>query len=258
MFMHSSTVQCIWNYSFYGRGDSGPELFLTDDSAAERAALKAVWPESTLMLCIFHYLQAWWSWLWDKKQNIAKADRQPIMQLVKGMLFTHSESSLSKRYDGLIKSAGESDSYVYKYPHVLTRFQNFWERRHEWALSYRVNKPMRNNHTNNYAEAGIRVLKEIIFGRVKSYNLIQMFDFIITLMEKYYVNRLLDIAHSRYRPGIALKFRQLQKLTNTITDIEQHSQSIYCVTEWVSDINFDFLVDIEIWPLTLEIRYFHK
>ena len=50
-----------------------------------------------------------------------------------------------------------------------------------------------------YAEAGIRVLKDIIFGRVKSYNLIQMFDF----MEKY-VNRLLDIASSRYRPGIAL------------------------------------------------------
>ena len=153
---------------------------------------------------------------------------------------------MSKRYDALVKSAGEADSYVNKYPHVLTRFQKFWERRHEWALSYRVDKPMRNNHTNNYAEAGIRVLKEIIFGHVKSYNLVQMFDFIVTLMEKYYVNRLLDIAHSRYRPGIALKFRQLQKLTNTVSNIEQHSQDIYCVTECISDSNFDFLVDTEI------------
>ena len=30
--------------AFFGRGESGPELFLTDDCAAERAALKAVWP----------------------------------------------------------------------------------------------------------------------------------------------------------------------------------------------------------------------
>ena len=67
--------------AFYGRGDRGPELFLTDDNAAERAALKVVWPKSTLMLCIFHYLQAWWSWLWDKKQNIAKADRQLVYTL---------------------------------------------------------------------------------------------------------------------------------------------------------------------------------
>ena len=29
----------------------------------------------------------------------------------------------------------------------------------------------RGNNTNNYAEAGMRILKEIIFGRVKAYNL---------------------------------------------------------------------------------------
>ena len=60
----------------------------------------------------------------------------------------------------------------------------------------------RGSNTNNVAEAGIRVLKEIVFGRVKAYNLIQMFHFITTTMEIYYSNRLLDIAHSRYRPGM--------------------------------------------------------
>ena len=34
---------------------------------------------------------------------------------------------------------------------------------------------MMGNHTNNYAEAGMRIIKEIVFGRVKAYNLIQMF-----------------------------------------------------------------------------------
>ncbi|KAF0717562.1 SWIM-type domain-containing protein [Aphis craccivora] len=34
-------------------------------------ALKAVWPSSKFLLCIFHVLQAVWRWLWD--------DRQPMM-----------------------------------------------------------------------------------------------------------------------------------------------------------------------------------
>ena len=51
---------------------------------------------------------------------------------------------------------------------------------------------MRGNHTNNYVEAGMRILKEIIFGRIKAYNLIhQMFQFITVTMEKYFINRLL-------------------------------------------------------------------
>ena len=71
--------------------------------------------------------------------------------------------------------------------------------------SHRLVKTMRGNHTNNYAEAGMRIIKEIVFGRIKAYNLIQMFQFITVTMVKYFINRLLDMAHSRYRPGIALR-----------------------------------------------------
>lgn len=43
--------------AFYGRENVGPEMCITDDSAAERAALRTVWPTTILLLCIFHYLQ---------------------------------------------------------------------------------------------------------------------------------------------------------------------------------------------------------
>lgn len=68
------------------------------------------------------------------------------------------------------------ESYVTKYPQLKKRLQQFWERRGEWAISHRLDLMTRGNHTNNYAEAGMRVLKEIIFGRVKAFNLIQMFQ----------------------------------------------------------------------------------
>ena len=104
----------------------------------------------------------------------------------------------------------------------------------------------RNNHTNNYAEAAIRVLKEMVFGRMKAYNLIQMFNFISDTMEKYYQNRLLDMAHGRYRPGISLRFRDICKLTATIVHIEQFSESIYCVSAAIKGELFEFFVDVEV------------
>lgn len=36
---------------------------------------------------------------------------------------------------------------------------------------------IRGNNTNNYAEAGIKVLKEQVFSRIKAYNLIEMVSF---------------------------------------------------------------------------------
>lgn len=122
------------------------------------------------------------------------------MQLVKKIVFTRSQKELEEKYTNLI-DCDQLDSFAQRYPRVKTRLETFWERRSEWALSYRLGKTFRHNHTNNYAESGIRVLKEIIFGRLKAYNLIQMFDFFTVTMEKYYTSRLLDLAHSRFRPG---------------------------------------------------------
>ena len=190
--------------AFYGRGEKGPQLFITDDSSAERSAIRATWPDSTLLLCVFHYLQSWWSWLWDSKQCIHKDDKQPIIDLVKKMVFAGTESELQMQYLHLTDTS--ANSYTTKYPQILPRLQQFWERRTEWALSYRLDRPTRGNFTNNYAEAGIRVLKEIIFGRVKAYNLVQMFEFIVSIMENTIPT---DYWTWHTAPGIALKYRNV-------------------------------------------------
>ena len=43
---------------FYGRGTQGPYVFLTDDCCPLRQAIHSSFPESVLLLCIFHILQA--------------------------------------------------------------------------------------------------------------------------------------------------------------------------------------------------------
>ena len=93
----------------------------------------------------------------------------------------------------------------------------------------------------------MRIIKEIVFGRVKAYNLIQMFQFVTIAMEKYFANRLLDMAHSRFRPGIALRYKELYKLQNTIVKTKHIRDSIYMVEERLPNIGeLDYLVDMDI------------
>ena len=67
---------------------------------------------------------------------------------------------------------------------------------------------MRGINTNNYAESGIRILKDIVFKRVKAYtcNLVQLFEFLTVTFELYYERRLLAVAHNRY---ISLRYKGL-------------------------------------------------
>ncbi|GFY19477.1 SWIM-type domain-containing protein [Trichonephila clavipes] len=56
-------------------GQDYPEVFMSDDSSAEKGALAAVWPEAKQLLCHFHVAQAEWRWLfrtrcWCKRKNL--------------------------------------------------------------------------------------------------------------------------------------------------------------------------------------------
>ena len=68
-------------------------------------------------------------------------------------------------------------------------------------------------------------------------------------MDKYFANRLLDIAHSRFRPRVALCYKNVydQMIQNSITDIVQLSDSVYEVIELLKGVGkLEFLVDTDI------------
>ena len=46
----------LWGPAAFG-GKGYPNSFMTDDSDAERNALRMLWPESNCLLCFFHILQ---------------------------------------------------------------------------------------------------------------------------------------------------------------------------------------------------------
>jgi hypothetical protein len=91
--------------SFYSRGTRGPQVILSDDSSAERQALSAIYPESTLILCAFHVLQAHWRFLWDGKNAIAKDHRPHLFGLMKGLLYSDTVEDLDSGMEKVLIDA---------------------------------------------------------------------------------------------------------------------------------------------------------
>ena len=74
----------------------------------------------------------------------------------------------------------------------------YYKRIETWALYHRKEKelPTRGYNTNNYCESSFRITKEKQFGRVKTYNLVELLE-VLCDDSAYYVNKLTDIGNGR-------------------------------------------------------------
>ncbi|XP_040077985.2 uncharacterized protein LOC115331187 [Ixodes scapularis] len=66
-------------YPFCIGGAHAPKAFMTDNSAAKKAALQATWPEATQLLCHFHVARAEWRWLQASRNNVSRDERRELM-----------------------------------------------------------------------------------------------------------------------------------------------------------------------------------
>ena len=71
----------------------------------------------------------------------------------------------------------QEDETASQFAQFINYSENLHKRKEEWALCYRIDTIVRANNTNNYAEAGMRIVKENIFYRTKAYNVCQLIDF---------------------------------------------------------------------------------
>nr|XP_054755233.1 uncharacterized protein LOC129261196 [Lytechinus pictus] len=192
--------------AYFGRGKSGPELFMTDDSTSERQSLHAVYPDATLLLCVFHMLQAFWPFLCEAKNAVRKEDRPHLFFLLRDMVYCDTVEALEAKHEEIMK-----DKTLETYANVRRYLENIFVRKMSWAVCYQADLNACNNNTNNFAESAMRVMKDQILERTKAYNVIQLVDFIVTRLETYYERRLIDICNnrldrvlqSRFLPSIA-------------------------------------------------------
>ena len=113
---------------------------------------------------------------------------------------------------------------------------------------------MRGINTNNYAESGIRILKDIVFRRVKAYNLVQLFEFLTVTFELYYERRLLAVAHNRMDRYISLRYKGLGAVKVNEESICKSSTAdhVYLVKSTVF-VDKEYEVDTQKWTCTCTV-----
>nr|XP_023019302.1 uncharacterized protein LOC111508109 [Leptinotarsa decemlineata] len=177
----------------YGFGGFGyPLVFITDDSKAERNALKIVFANSTVLLCTFHLCQAFWRWLWDNTHGILKKDKSYIMRQFQKILYAHSETEINQAHEEFFK-----DEVILSYDKLQSYMQSLWDRREEWAVCFRHKILTRGHNTNNLVEASIHIFKDIVLQRCKAFNTCALVDFVCKIFESYHRRHLLSFSNCR-------------------------------------------------------------
>ncbi|KAH8026971.1 hypothetical protein HPB51_000569 [Rhipicephalus microplus] len=94
----------------------------------------------------------------------------------------------------------------------VSRVLTFLRRQEEWVQLYRLDVLTRGHNTNNFAEATIRVLKDIILNRVEAFNAVALVDSVALVWEKYFESRILRHAYSRVAAHQLLYKRLLSRM----------------------------------------------
>ena len=195
--------------AFHGNGPIvSPKIILTDNCQEERNSLKAVWPSASLLLCIFHILQQAWRWLLDKNHQINQNDRPGILGLFKKALYARSEDVFEECYVELLDEMEET------YPQAFKYFEDLYEERHLFALCFRNTLLVRGNQTNNFVESQFLIIKDVILGRVKEYNLVALFDRLTVDLENHYKEKLLSVVDGSFDGHYRRRFMGKQKQKN--------------------------------------------
>ncbi len=107
------------------------------------------------------------------------------------------------------------------------RVKGLLDNKQEWVQLYRADLPIGGNHTNNYAEGSIRVLKDVILQRTKAFNVVALADYIAVTWEKYLQTRLSWFAYDRVSKPNHLYEDLLKRMP------AEHGKKIECVEEGV-------------------------
>ncbi|XP_075726023.1 uncharacterized protein LOC142767703 isoform X1 [Rhipicephalus microplus] len=107
----------------------------------------------------------------------------------------------------------------------------FLRRHEEWVQLYRLDVLTRGHNTNNFAEATILVLKDIILNRVEAFNAVAPVDWVALVWEKYFESRILRHAYSRVAAHQLLYKRLLSRMPKDAAEaIQVVGQGLYIVS----------------------------
>ena len=140
-------------------------------------------------------------------------------------MYASSGEDLANAKDAFfVDDNDDDDDCVDPLRNYRNRVEKFLERGDVWLLLRRQDIITRGNNTNNYSEATMRVLKDIILSRTKAFNVVALVDFCSTVLQAYLVRRLLAFAHGRRAnprlvyTALCKKMRDISTAAATVVD----------------------------------------
>ncbi|GBN13460.1 hypothetical protein AVEN_171519-1 [Araneus ventricosus] len=215
---------------FYNKNE-GPDIFFTNDNEAERQSLKSVFSKSHLLICLSHILQASWTFVWDRKNAIKKDHRSLLFSKIRMLLFSQTVDELEMNYAFVI-----SDNLVKSYALFIDYLKHIYNHKHDWSLAYRRHLLPQAAVSSFFWESAMIVLKDPILSRTRTYNPLQIVDF-LSRLDTYYERKLIDLANSRF-DSVRLSrflFIELPREAYTIT---QNSENEYEVHNDTKDTTY--------------------
>ncbi|XP_052126608.1 uncharacterized protein LOC127750093 [Frankliniella occidentalis] len=91
-------------------------------------------------------------------------------------------------------------------------------RKEQWVYLFRSHFQIGGHQTNNYAEASVQILKDVILQRTKAFNAVALFDYISETWDTYLTTKLCRFAYKRNRKPILLYNDLGQRLPAELAD----------------------------------------
>ncbi|XP_056645020.1 uncharacterized protein LOC130450582 [Diorhabda sublineata] len=177
---------------FYGNRE-GPQLFVIDDCEAAETALNTLWPQSKVFFCMLHILKSLWKYLLCSKNGINRDEALTYFNQFRQIMIAPTKETCDQLFKEAIIFADKYDNY-------LKVLKAYWQRKDMWTNAYRhvyLNHNYQNILSLDDSETSSCLIKQSIFHRMRSFNVIQLFDFILTKFVDYNTGRLLDIVKDR-------------------------------------------------------------
>lgn len=114
--------------------------------------------------------------------------------------------------------AAKEDLRALPHESYVRRVEAFLQCEEQWVLLYRAGTVTRGQNTNNYSEASIRILKDVVLSRTKAYNAVALVEFVAETWEKYLENKIMRHAN-HMEPSHRISF---ESLFHTALDIDSN------------------------------------
>uniref|UniRef100_T1IVH7 SWIM-type domain-containing protein n=1 Tax=Strigamia maritima TaxID=126957 RepID=T1IVH7_STRMM len=219
---------------FGGRGSMrGPRVIVVENNGVEENALRRVWPDVQILYCTLHVLENVWRLLWDGKHISTRETRLHSMNFLKKIAFSETEEIMEETFLLL-----ESDSSTADHPGFCQQINKLYKCKYLWAVCYRREQFCREFKKFSYST--LKIIKDIIFKRNKSFSIVQIVDFLIKRLELHYIKRLEAGAVNKSDGGFHFRHpyltsffsdENISKLGNEIYNVESLDSS------FVVDVN---------------------